>query len=181
MTGRNVATLNVSFSMLAKGGEVADLLKNVYSVPFVIFWKTAVRDEAAAAFVDEFYSTLGESRDKSRSFEHAYNNAVLSLTKRKWLVDGVEGDPEVSADLLFRRQKDENDLRLEPAGIPCFYGASDEYTKQMFNDANDVPMLKGEEKEEEEERQRQQQNLVSRESYDELTIFQAAPLVLLRS
>ena len=63
----------------------------------------------------------------------------------------MEGDPEASIEILFKRQKDENDLRLEPAGIPCFYGASDEYTKQMLDNANDVSMLKGEEEEEEEE------------------------------
>ena len=62
------------------GSQIAELLKENHSVPWVISWETEVDDEAAMTFSETFYLEIAQSKD---NFEGAFEKAKDHLELRQ--------------------------------------------------------------------------------------------------
>ncbi|GMH73839.1 hypothetical protein TrST_g1915 [Triparma strigata] len=103
------------------GFEIAKLLKDNHSVPWVISWETEVDDEAAMTFSETFYFEISQSAD---DFEGAFKKAKRSLELRQWDMT-VDPGTEEGQEQLQQIRKEKNNLSWKAAGKPVIYRPSD--------------------------------------------------------
>jgi hypothetical protein len=110
------------------GAEIAKILKEKqHQVPWVVSWETAVDDQAALTFAEDFYATLAQKGNK-QNFNNAFERAVSNLELRGWVIHADRGgDPGTAEgkERLAALQKEEQNPLLKAAGIPKLYPPED--------------------------------------------------------